>query len=169
MKSELVLTLDQVRCLGSRRRSEVLGAFRRIGRASVRQVAEHIGISIETVHFHVRSMVETGLLAAVDRVASGKRPLLLYELTAERFVFPDRSTDPDMRKALQKAVGAMLLSVSREYAEAEGRWFVSRLFLQLNPAQTERLIQILERFESEVLAAPGGQGDRRASLTIVLA
>src|SRR4051812_9029350 len=98
----MILNKEQVKCLSSEARNEVLSAIRLLGQATVKEIAAKIGRSIETTHYHVREMARLGLLVVVGQRPTGKRLKSVYAAASPRFVFPLASQDRDAAEFVPK-------------------------------------------------------------------
>lgn len=80
--------------LGESQRS-ILGALKRRGRATIPELSAELGLNIETVRDHLRSLAGHGLVARLGSRRSGPgRPEVVYGLTEEtEALFPRREGD----------------------------------------------------------------------------
>lgn len=78
-RDQAFATPEQRDALTSPTRLEILGLFTAPGPLSVRELAERMGRSASSVHYHVNLMVEVGLLREVGVRPRGTRAETLYE------------------------------------------------------------------------------------------
>lgn len=111
-----VLSLDQVRCLGSAVRNEIYQRFRALQPASVADVAESLGKSVELVHYHARELLKNELIAEVEKRPSGRRPESVYRAT-HRVVELPKSGEGAGAAVRDMVVGSLKLT-ARQYEKA---------------------------------------------------
>ena len=83
-KNHLVTDQAQRAALASPARVEVIEHLCVIGPASVRELADRIGVSPHALHYHVRRLRDVGLLVAAGSRKSGPRDEALYDIVADR-------------------------------------------------------------------------------------
>jgi DNA-binding Lrp family transcriptional regulator len=163
-----VLTSEQLECLASPVRSEVYMAFRARSQVSVAEVADAMGRSPESVHYHVRALARSGLLLKTGQRPSRRKPEALFSAAHDRIRLPDSHSDPVLAALNLKAVLAGLRQAARGFEMASKK-------AQSNPETAESLIvlktvarlkprdlrQVLDQFErafelARSLDKPGG-------------
>ena len=65
--NELELTASQLKCLASPTCNDVLQALRALGEASAAEVARRVHRSPATIHYHLKCLVECGLVREAYR------------------------------------------------------------------------------------------------------
>ncbi len=113
----LVTEEAQRQALTSPVRIEILEHFVASGPASVRELAEQMNRSPHAIHYHVRNLLEVGLIAKVDTQKSGKRDQAVYDAVAEQFeLSPATNTDASSRGEVElKAIRAAFRRAEREF------------------------------------------------------
>lgn len=165
----LELSHDQVQCLASRGRAKVLGTLRSLGPSPVKEIATASHLSIETTHYHVRQMAQAGLVRQKGMAPSGKRPMAIYELVADRFVFPSPSAAKE-RLLVGQAMRAMVETSAAEYENAgfaSLRPYLLRLSLKVHPDQLPSVFRILEEAEQALLGLPRVEDGISVSATLL--
>jgi len=114
--SESVLTNDQLRCLASPARNDVLVALRAVGPASTKEVAARVGRSPEATHYHLKALFDVGLIQVVGRRPAPKKPETIYACVSTRLKLP---TDSESRELRKKAVEASIRQALRGYLAAK--------------------------------------------------
>ncbi|HLO99686.1 MAG TPA: helix-turn-helix domain-containing protein, partial [Fimbriimonas sp.] len=72
------LTIEQVRVLSSEIRNEVFYSYQKREPRSVAEVANGLGKSAQTVHYHTNELADAGLLIAVEERKVRSRTEKLY-------------------------------------------------------------------------------------------
>ena len=141
----LVLNADQLSCIASPLRSELLGASVRMRKFSVNELAEKVGRNPKALYPHVRQMVEVGLLKQVEERLSGKRIEAIYAPVSGRIEIPRDNFDPEYRRAIRMKLRATIRQTEREYLRYldgvtdEDRSISVRYFLKLSPGRIVEL------------------------------
>lgn len=87
-------------------------------RWTVAELAEHVDRPADTVYYHVRKLIEAGLVETVDHIATGKRPKAVYALAGGRLRIDRNRRDPDYVGALQDSASAAFRHGERLLSEA---------------------------------------------------
>ena len=114
----LVLNEEQVNCLASPLRKELMATFISFGPASVSEVAARLNRRSKSLYYHVEQMEAQGLLKIVGRRASVKKPEAVYDAVAPRIEFAKEQSE-SYRAATRKSIQALLRLVSRQMDAAE--------------------------------------------------
>lgn len=122
MIDELILNVEQLRCLASPVRNDVLTRLRLLGEASAREVAEALGRSPASVHYHLLALVEAGLVEEAYRKPSPRKPESFYRSAARRLILPKaEDRDAEVQQATRQTLLAQLRRLAREYEDAFDR------------------------------------------------
>ncbi len=89
----LIRELRQLRALESPARVEIVDAFSASGPASIATVAHHLGRTPESLYYHVKKLLEVGLLEHAGERIAGKNREALYTTPARQMLLgsPGRS------------------------------------------------------------------------------
>ena len=104
---------DQVRALASPVRQALVNALRRLGRASMRELAHELGKPPATLYYHAEKLQKAGLLVEVARRETGRRPEALYELLAPVLRIDRERKDPAWRREVDRLVRLHLRELER--------------------------------------------------------
>lgn len=96
----VVLTEAQLECLASPVRAEVFHAVRTLGKASVAELAKHLGRSPESVHYHVRALAAAALLVLSETRPTERRPEAVYTSSAAAYRLPKGESRALVAKAV---------------------------------------------------------------------
>ncbi len=110
----------QVRAASSPTAHRLLGALERLGPASVRELAEQVGMAPASLYYHVRRLVEVGVVRAAGERATDRRPETLYELAGGGEVELRGGGSRRVAEEVARAGRGMLRLAARLYAEAAG-------------------------------------------------
>jgi DNA-binding transcriptional ArsR family regulator len=91
---------DQLRAMASPARQRVVAGLEALGKVSVRDLADHLGRGPESLYFHIRKLVECGLVEDVGERPAGRRMEWLYRLVASRLRIAGDLDDSEYRGAL---------------------------------------------------------------------
>lgn len=89
-----------------------------MGEASIREIAEHLGRSPESVHYHVRSLLKANLIKAAFKRQVARKPETVYTSVSESYILPNPSEQPELALLIRKSITAGLRQVIRGYEEA---------------------------------------------------
>lgn len=171
---------DQVDALSSPIRIEVIETFQTRGQLSVRELAQAMDRTPDSLYYHVRKLVAVGVLVVAEKRRSGAREEAVYGLAAPVIAMPYRPESPSNRAAYERAGAAVVRKAEREYRAsvagggavchgARRETLVSRYKARLTPeglAELNRRLRELESFLERENAR--GKG-RYHALTTVLA
>jgi predicted ArsR family transcriptional regulator len=142
----ILFNLEQVESLASPARSEVFWSFSSHQPTSVAELAEGLGKSAQTIHYHVAELVKQGLLLAVGERKRHARTEKLYVRAAINFYDQGPKAPPEYRKHVVDGFAAMARTMVREtevlneIAEDEGTQGFShfrRAFVRLSPEKAK--------------------------------
>ncbi|MEI7577084.1 MAG: helix-turn-helix domain-containing protein [Armatimonadota bacterium] len=113
MKSEVVLSEEQLKCLASPVRADVFETLKSKGRVSARELSTSMGMSAQTIYFHLNELLKVELVEVVERRAATKRPENVFAATALSYRFPEGQ--PDIEHLVLKSISATLRRVMRNF------------------------------------------------------
>lgn len=128
--------------------------MRLLGQASVRQVADRLGRSPESLQYHFKALVVADLIRLAHRRSTGKKPEAVYEPTSEGVRLPDLKKHPELADLTRKTVEAGMRQDMRgfkraaEQAEADDRLRkllqVRRSALRLSDEDVQEFFRMLD-------------------------
>lgn len=108
MKTSIVLSEDQLRCLASPVRSKVFRCLQRAKSASAKEIGSIAGLSPQTTHFHLKALIAAGLVVISETRPSKRKPEHVFSPRAERFLLPETDSNPELAEIAAKTVIAAL-------------------------------------------------------------
>lgn len=122
--TRLVLNQEQLECLTSPVRGEVLEVIGEVGACSVAELAHQLGKGPHTLYYHLAKLEEVGLVKCTGTRKAGRRDERLYSVAAEDFVIPRKDADAEGRTRLYKMAAASLRTAMREHKDnmTEEEW-----------------------------------------------
>src|SRR5258708_36783471 len=108
MRKAIELNSEQLASLASPARSEVFVAIRSLRKASIREVAEYMRRSPESLYYHINALLKAGLIQETDKRPTKRKPEAIYSSTADDFRLPDLQAHPELEMLTRPAVAAGL-------------------------------------------------------------
>lgn len=115
-----VRRLDQIEALASPIRSKILLALSHRGPASAREIAARVGLRPNSIHYHLRALVEADLVRVREKRSIGPRSEAVYEAVARVLRVDRRKRSHRFLAAMKKAIRAGLRLAEREFEAALG-------------------------------------------------
>lgn len=170
----------QRRAISSPLRLEILGHFSATTPLSVREVAKRIGRPATAIHYHVRLLVQSGLLIKRGERREGRRREAEYTKVAEAIGIPAeegeytlalKTTASGFRMAEREMKAALAGGAGRKEGE-DRNFLVTRVHLRLSRDEMAEINRRLDALLGAVLAAMRREeqqdDDEFASLTLAL-
>lgn len=107
----------QIAALAAPLRASLLDLVERRGPSAVRELAEQLGVQPDTLHYHVRRLVEIGLLEQVGTRPTKRHDEALYDLAQPRGAIVHEPSDPDNAEALAKLTKTILAQANQDFRE----------------------------------------------------
>lgn len=107
----------QIAALAAPLRAALIDALAARGAASVRELAEQLGVQPDALHYHVRMLVSIGLVEQVGTRPTKRHDEALYDLAQPQGQVAHDPDDPDNAEALTKLAKTILAQASRDFGE----------------------------------------------------
>jgi predicted transcriptional regulator len=108
---------DQIRCLMSQVRQEIVDTVEALGSCSIAEIAEQLGRSADGLYYHVRALVEADLIEQGGYRDGGRQPEALYNVkprgTSLRLHYDP--VDPENVAAVKGVVSSMVRVAERDF------------------------------------------------------
>lgn len=114
-KTHLLEEAAQREALTSPVRLELIEHLGQVGPASVRTLAERMDRSPHALHYHVRRLVEVGLVVQTGTARSGRRDEALFDVVADRFELPIEPHGGAVFESELRTVRAVLRRAERDF------------------------------------------------------
>lgn len=129
---------------------------------SVGELAEEIGVPANRLYYHVRRLVECGLVHQVDTRETGRHTEKVYGRVAERIRFSgELDLDAGSAAGLIRGIADELEEALRAGDDADGPSVLSYHVVSLAPERAveleERLHALVAEYESENSTKPGAR------------
>lgn len=110
----------QIRALASTTRQEIVDTVQALGRASVPELAVHLGRRADALYYHVRALRKAKLLVPVDSRRRGRHVEAVYASPEpdKRLMLRYRPGESAASRALRQVVASMLRAARREFDAA---------------------------------------------------
>ncbi len=115
----LTLNVDQMECLVSPVRVDIVEALRLAGRASIAELAARLGRTPHSLYHHIRQLERCRLILVCGTRRSGSREEAIYTLKSPRFAIAKNASDPLYRRQAVKALRLVLRKAEREHRRAQ--------------------------------------------------
>ncbi len=118
MKRSTILTEEQRKALISPARIQVLEYLLCREPQTVAQLGEALGRAPDSLYYHLKKLVQVGLLRDARASGRGTRGEATYEATARAFHSKCDTADPDSVETERAGLGALLRLTERNYCRA---------------------------------------------------
>lgn len=155
---ERTLTAEQLECLASPLRNEIVAALREHGPSSVNELATFLGLSPKGLYHHVHHLLKAELIVVEGTRAAGRRQESIYATPRAKWILRSDSEQDGYQEQMIRSVSAMLRVLDREHAAAvratrdqsgSRRLFnVRRLVMRLEPDKLDVLMEKLDEIEA---------------------
>ncbi len=110
--------LDQLELLTSPLRQEIVDVVAALGECSARELAVELGVAPDALYYHLRKLVDAGLLLTVGKRSATRRPEEVYRTPSRDLQGVWDLDDPKTSAAIQKAAAAFLRLAERDLRRA---------------------------------------------------
>jgi DNA-binding transcriptional ArsR family regulator len=110
--------VEQVRVLASPIRSAIMQTLCQGGERSVAELAESVGASGPATQYHVRMLLDVGLILFAGKRRAGQRSESVYRAVSDRITIPTKSDSPEFMQALLELALTTIRNLEKEVAQA---------------------------------------------------
>ena len=112
---------EQLTALASPVRSRIIESLAVAGPSSVRQIATRLGRAPEALYYHIRWLIDVGLVVLEGKRKVGRRAEAVYRIIATRLVLDTKQRSKAYIEAMAATCSAMLRLAERNYQAAVDR------------------------------------------------
>lgn len=112
---------DQVRAIASPVAHRIISVMERLRRATVSELAGHVGVAAGSLYYHVRKLEAAGVLAAAEKRSTGGRSETVYELAGSEVVVDPKGRGAKFLQELGRSIRCRLRWLERTYLAALAR------------------------------------------------
>jgi len=145
----------QIRALASPMRQDIMDAVKATGPCSVAELAKALGKPADGLYYHIKRLLDVGLLAEVQGSGAGRAELRL-DVGHPDFYLEYRPSNRGNKAAILRVIGAMVRSAERMFRRAfhpdiavvkgpRRNLWAARSRGSLSPAELEELNDLLLR------------------------
>jgi len=113
-----VRTRDQIEAMTSPVKLEILDAARVLGTCSVKEIADLVGRTADSLYHHVHGLVDVGLLINVGERKASRRTEQLYQTPGKKLRMPHDLGESELTELRLKTFGALLRMTERDLRTA---------------------------------------------------
>lgn len=170
---------EQLAALGSPVRSRIVESLSVHGPSSVREIADRLGRLPESLYYHLRTLVEVGIVILKEKRIVRRRAEAVYQLAAHRLVIDPKQRSDEYMEALAGTCSAVLRLAERNYRAAVNQGgfaldgpqrslMVRHYTLRLSRAGLAQLNRLLDRVAEMYDGQDGAKVGDPYFVTIVL-
>jgi len=112
-----VLRKDQLECLASTVRMDIVDHLVGNGRMSIKQLAASMGRQPSSIYYHINMLVKAELVVEAGSQVSNRRTEVLYATRAPRMRVQKALADPANHETIDRTVGAVCRQAHRDFVE----------------------------------------------------
>ncbi|MEZ5680594.1 MAG: helix-turn-helix domain-containing protein [Erythrobacter sp.] len=116
-----ILRRDQLECLTSPVRADIVDHLSGRGALTVRELSASLGRKPSSLYYHLELLIETGLVLVAGEDNSGRRPEALYRVLAPRMRARRALAEPANREVVARMADAALRQASRDFERGLAR------------------------------------------------
>ncbi len=126
-KKPVVLSLPaELRAVRSAAAHQVISVMERVKRATVAELAVHVGLPAGSLYYHVRRLEAVGVLLEGEKRSTGGRHEVVYELAGSEVVLDTSRSDKSFVAELARTFRSRLRALERAYVAAVERRAAAR-------------------------------------------
>jgi DNA-binding MarR family transcriptional regulator len=178
-KAYVIRRADQLAALSSPTRWQVVEALSVQGPGSVRDLAARTGRKPVSLYYHVRALLDVGLVVQDTTRHTGRRAEAVYGLVAPRLIADRNQTSPAHKEALCRSCEAFLRLAARDHRAAVERGdlvfegpqrnlMVRRQAVKLRPQALKKANRLLDRVAAELDRLSDPEAPDTHAVTVVL-
>lgn len=112
-----ILREDQLECLSSTVRTDIIDHLVGRGPMSIKQLAASLGRQPSSIYYHIDMLQKVGLIIEAGTQVSNRRTEVLYQTPAPRIRLKKAIPNPKNHDAINKMVGVLSRQSQRDFAQ----------------------------------------------------
>lgn len=112
-----ILREDQLECLSSTVRTDIIDHLVGRGPMSIKQLAASLGRQPSSIYYHIDMLQKVGLVIEAGTQVSNRRTEVLYQTPAPRIRLKKAIPNPKNHEAINKMVGVLSRQSQRDFAQ----------------------------------------------------
>lgn len=112
-----ILRKDQLVCLASTVRMDIVDHLVGRGPMSIKQLAASMGRQPSSIYYHINMLLKAELVVEAGSQVSNRRAEVLYETRAPRMRLQKALADPDNHETIDRTVGAISRQAHRDFVQ----------------------------------------------------
>ncbi len=105
----------QILLLASAMRQEILDSVSALGSCSIAELAQELGVAADALYYHVRKLVESGLLIEQGARVTSRRDEIVYTLPGQYMNLKYQPENAENVGAINKVISAMMRMAERDF------------------------------------------------------
>ena len=170
----------QLKLLNSPTAFELIQLLRHRGEATTTELGLSLGKKPNSLHYHMRKLVEAGFVHQIGTQRSGARTEVIYDVVADQFVGANSPLSATLRKLTVDAVATLARLAVRNFSAAAERradlvddgkhrnMLANRYAARLTPAQFAQANHHLKAIEKLFIENIGSTAGQNCALTVIL-
>lgn len=169
----------EVRAVSSPIAHRVISVMERTRRNTVAELALLTGVEAGSLYYHVRRLKKIGVLGECERLSTGGRQEVVYEMMGTEVVIDPDANGPALLAEIGRSVRSRLKRVARDFNEALGRSGTIRRKsgrnlslhqhqVRLSRSKRAELYRRIEELESFLVENDDAKGREFLNLTLVI-
>ena len=115
-----ILREDQLQCLSSTVRSDIIDHLVGRGPMSIKQLAASLGRQPSSIYYHIDMLLKVGLVIEAGTQVSNRRTEVLYQTPAPRVRLKRAILNPKNHEVINRMVGVLSRQSQRDFTEGLG-------------------------------------------------
>lgn len=158
-KPYLIEKPEQIKLLASVVRQDILDSVAALGQCSISELSLELGMAADTLYYHVKKLVKSGLLIENGSRQTNRREEMVYTVPNGALRLNYKPNDPNNKKLVTDTVASMLRGAERDFktgfkpnlAVTEGNernLWGGRIKMWLSPEELQVVNQLLAQIEA---------------------
>ena len=99
-------------------RQDIIEAFTATGPCPIKRIALELGKSADSIYYHVRKLLDVGLLRHIETRRTKRRDEAIYDVPSDKLELSYNLDDPSIADAMRRIAASMLRRASKYFDAA---------------------------------------------------